>query len=511
MTGTICDPRLAAEIAVAVYIQGRDWEALKTDLANLLVRRPTAAEVSALLWPPRSRHFVTALVSGARSLDNLDDFLPGAQQWRVSGSQNEWPKSKALVALLLALEPITRSSVLVRVPVDSADLGTAVVLGRRAITETLDQYVAGNRIADLTLGSTWQVTGPDGKWALRRLERASVTNAAPLQGSPTSEILRPAMRIAHIAQRVEAPMTSTALCWSALESIGLKSDKSVRLAKAYALQALRLQIIDARTQLRLMVMEELRRIEARAKKAKGDLIRAENALRARTPLARTTPAQIVAMVAAVAHARESWLACQATRGHAFNKATTLIEIIDVHVPAAAPRPNLTSPDRWLDLLLPPCEGEAPEVDTARRAVTTLADFAGGAAAETILMWRDRLAQPPLLAKWLQEKQDTCLALLDWLYVTRNIAFHDGRFAGPIDVATAHAGRAIVDVMLEILGRWHSTQQRRGQDLTSPEEILNLLAQRKDDLSARLGVEAACHRLSIQHISGPDEYYWSAVR
>ncbi|GAA3033222.1 hypothetical protein [Actinokineospora globicatena] len=185
-----------------------------------------------------------------------------------------------------------------------------------------------------------------------------------------------------------------------------------------------------------------------------------------------------------------------------------------HGPRRRPRPQdhrkptLVEPDRWLDLLLPARDDDTPELHAARHAVTTLSAFAGGLTEHTIDLWRHRLATPPLLATWLQDKQDTFHAQLDWLYTTRNITLHHGRFAGPVDLATAHAGRAIVDVTLEILGRWHSTQHARGQDLTPPEQILKLLAQRKDTLSTALAKATTCHPLSIQHLTGPDEVHWT---
>ncbi|WP_143261631.1 hypothetical protein [Allokutzneria sp. NRRL B-24872] len=481
------EAKAAAEIAVSVYLRGRDADALKHDLTNLLAKgRPDAAAISALLWPTPRRHYLTVLVSGARSLDELDDLLPGARQWPITANQ------EPSTALLAKLEPITRAGVLVRVPVDAADLGTAVVLGRRAISEALDQYVAGNRVADLTLEGPWQVTGPDEKPVLGEPAKASVKRAAPLSAS-RSEGLRAALRIAHIAQRVEAPMTSAALCWNAIESTGLLAEKSSRLARACAMQVLRQQVIDAHTQLRLMVAEELRRLAGRARKAKDALKRAENAL------GRT--------VEVIAAARQAWLDSAAAHQRAVDETTALMALVDAHVPMTSGKPALIEPDRWLDLLLPPRAGRQSAWD----AVTALAAFAGGLAEENVELWRERLARPPLLAKWLQDKQDTCHALLEWLYTTRNIAFHHGRFAGPVDVATAHAGRAVVDMMLEILGRWHSIQHARGQDLTPPEEIFSLLARRKDALSAVLHKANSCHQLSIQHITGPDETSWVAPR
>ncbi|MFI6030775.1 hypothetical protein [Amycolatopsis magusensis] len=508
------DARATAEIAVSVQIRGRDREALKHDLIRLLTKQqPTAAKISALLWPPLRCHHVTVLISGARSLDALGDLLPGARQWPITVRKDGvdgWPKSEDLTALLEKLTPITRASVLVRVPVDAADLGTAVVLGRRAVSEALDQYMAGNRIADLTLAGPWQVTGPNGRTLMGETVGASVRRAAPLSSS-WSEGLRPALRIAHVAQRVEAPMTSAALCWSAIEATGLDAKQVARLARVCAIQTLRQQIIDVHAQLRLMVAEEVRRLGVRVKKAKDVLKRAEGALSRRSLLEQTTPADIEVLNEAVARARQSWQDCDAAHERALEDTTPLMGLVDAHVPRTPGKPILTKPDRWLDLLLPVRDEEDPQLNAARRAVTTLGTFAGGLVEETILLWRERLAQPPLLATWLQEKRHTYHALLEWLYTTRNTAFHNGRFAGPLDIATAHAGHAIVDAMLEVLNIWHSTQHARGQAPTPPEKILELLAQRTDALSTRLSTATSCHRLSIGHISGPDEVYWSNAR
>ncbi|WP_253836877.1 hypothetical protein [Actinokineospora globicatena] len=71
------DTRAAAEIAVSVYLRGRDGEALKNDLTALLTTRtPTADDIAALLWPPPRRHHLTALVSGARHLTDSTTCSP---------------------------------------------------------------------------------------------------------------------------------------------------------------------------------------------------------------------------------------------------------------------------------------------------------------------------------------------------------------------------------------------------------------------------------------------------
>ena len=117
-----------------------------------------------------------------------------------------------------------------------------------------------------------------------------------------------------------------------------------------------------------------------------------------------------------------------------------------------------------------------------------------------------------MAGWLREQEDTAAALLEWLYVTRNLAFHAGRFASPADTLTAHAGQAVADLTLEFLGNWRTverrTRTRQSRQETSAVEIYRRLAQREDQLVARLKRAGSVRRLSVEDISGPDEKWWS---
>ncbi|MEV6243299.1 hypothetical protein [Lentzea sp. NPDC051838] len=181
--------------------------------------------------------------------------------------------------------------------------------------------------------------------------------------------------------------------------------------------------------------------------------------------------------------------------------------LDAHVPTTGVKHHLRSVDAWLEVLIKhnrPREG----LKAAQDAVTALATNEGGLVQDLVEIWRTRLTDSTALAGWLAEQEDTAAALLEWLYVTRNLAFHAGRFATPADELTAHAGQAVADLTLEFLGNWRTVERQQGLPETSALEIYRRLAQRSDQLVARLKRAGSVRRLSVEDISGPDEKWWS---
>ncbi|HUQ55918.1 hypothetical protein [Lentzea sp.] len=184
--------------------------------------------------------------------------------------------------------------------------------------------------------------------------------------------------------------------------------------------------------------------------------------------------------------------------------------LDAHVPTTGVKHHLKSVDAWLEVLVPhtrPDDG----LQAARKAVAALAENEGGLVRDLVELWQDRLADSKVLAGWLREQENTAAAALEWLYVTRNLAFHAGRFVSPADTLTAHAGQAVIDLTLEFLGNWRTVERRLGRQETSAVEIYRRLAQRQDQLVARLKRAGSVRRLSVEDISGPDEKWWSRGR
>lgn len=185
----------------------------------------------------------------------------------------------------------------------------------------------------------------------------------------------------------------------------------------------------------------------------------------------------------------------------------LREPLDAHVATTGVKYHLKSVDAWLEVLI---RHNRPneQLRAAQDAVTALAEDEGGLVRDLVELWRARLADSNALADWLAEQEDTVAAVLEWLYVTRNLAFHAGRFATPADELTAHAGQAVADLTLEFLGNWRTVERQRGEAETGAVEIYRRLAQRKDQLAARLRRAGSVRRLSVEDISGPDEKWWS---
>ncbi|MEU7481404.1 hypothetical protein AB0A63_35885 [Lentzea sp. NPDC042327] len=420
--------RMIAEVAVVTADHGRDGRHLRTDLLRFLKKPDDLAQV---LWPLPRRHVVALVVRGARVLRHLDELLPGARQEPLHRSR--LPKDDFLK------DVVTGSSALVRLPVTAADAHTAAVLGRRVLSEALDQYAAGERLTELDIAPVWQVSGPTGRVTRGGEHQRTVGNAYPLTPYWPGE-LRSAMRVANLARQVDAPMAAAGLAWSALEATGLDPSRIGWLAKACALQVLRQHLVS----LHVVVTHHDRELRA--------------------PL-------------------------------------------DAHVPTTGVKHHLRSVDAWLEVLVRhPRPNE--RLKAAQDAVTALAESEGGLVPDLVELWRSRLADSNALADWLQEQEDTAAALLEWLYATRNLAFHAGTFAAPGDVLTAHAGQALADLALEFLGNWRTRERRQGRDETPALEVYRRLAQRKDQLTARLRRANSVRRLSVEDISGPDEKWWT---
>ncbi|MFS8099508.1 hypothetical protein LFM09_20510 [Lentzea alba] len=425
--------RMIAEVAVVVAVHGRDGRQLRADLLRWL-KNP--GDLEDVLWPEPRRHVVALVVRGARVLRHLDELLPQARQEPLH--RNRLPKDDFLK------NAVDGSSVLVRLPVVAADSHTAALLGRRALSEVLDQYAAGERLTQLDIAPVWQVSGPTGRVTRGSEHQRTVSNAYPLTAHWPAE-LRSAMRVANLARQVDAPMASAGLAWSALEATGLDPSKIGWLAKVCALQMLRQHLISLHV--------------------------------------------IVA-----------------------NHDTELRKPLHAYVPATGVKHHLKSVDAWLEVLVehnrPNEQLEAAQIKAAQQAVTAVAEDEGGLVQDLVELWRTRLADAKMLAGWLREQEDAAAAVLEWLYVTRNLAFHAGRFATPADELTAHAGQAVADLTLEFLGNWRTVERQRGEPETSAVDVYRRLAQRSDQLKARLKRAGSVRRLSVEDISGPDEKWWS---
>jgi len=237
--------RITGEVAVLAVLEGRDGHALRGELLAALRRGlSTAADLEHVLWPSRRRFRVAVAVLGTRVLEDLDELLAGAQQWPIFKVDvaRGLPRSPELRTLIKSVRSNVSPAVLVQVPVDARDAQRAITEARRALSETLDQYAAGQRLLTLTLGNLAVAIDPSNEPRAFDVRTGGARIAKPLTRH-WSASLRPGLRMANLARQVEAPMASTALAWSALEAIGVTKSYDEKAAKAVALHSTRQQIL----------------------------------------------------------------------------------------------------------------------------------------------------------------------------------------------------------------------------------------------------------------------------
>lgn len=513
--GVVTDQTLAeqmtAEVAVLVALEGRDTNSLFANLLRLLRKATTtASEVEYVLWPQPTSHQVTLLVHGARQLVGLVVFVPGSSQEQLWAGQeeDELPTSAPLRKFVRFVGPMGSAATLVSAYTDAADPGTAARIARRELSEALDHYAAGDRLIDLHLAPEWLVQSPGDKDTMGSTRSPGRRAAHPLtRFMPLT--LRAAMRAANLARLVDAPMASSALAWSALESTGLPADEAERLAEACALQTLRRHLASAHN---LIVSASRARIDHQrhcVMVEKGQVKKHEVAIHrcadAESPKAKSA---LVAHTELAQLARERVEKEERILQAAEASVTADLSAVEAHAMTQGREEYLLSIDAWLDILLPPQTTDSPSLRTAQAAAERLATHGGGLAAETFVLWRSLLANPSNLADWLKRQTSMYRGVLEWLYATRNMAIHRGHFTAPSDELTAHAARGIVDMALEFVSNWHTVERSRAVTETTAAEIYRHLGARLTELDTYLRTPGAlCHHLRVDHISGPDPTWW----
>ncbi|PNV30846.1 hypothetical protein C1708_33395 [Streptomyces sp. DH-12] len=503
---------MQGELAVLLALQGRDEERLAIDLQSLLMQGPVhVQQIMDVLWPAPQKRVLTLLVQGARKLMNLEDLLPGSRQWGLVDHQPVGDSSAPQTVTDFArwVGPLGSHALIVQFPVTAADILSSVVLGRRELSQALDQYAAGERLVELRIAEPWMIRTANGKSQRGTSTTPTAKHVYPLTKHQPHELL-PAMRAVSLARRVDAPMTSAALSWSALESTGLTPKQAGPLAKACALQTLRQQIISLHPLLVMGARARLNQHQIRVQAARGQLKRHERAVH------DSSQSDSAAALAAAAQHRQ--LASQAAAILAQEETAHLEAKQNVRAWEDALRQHVPTPPQqedylldigcWLQMLTPPRANDPAQLRAARDAVDSLSAFTGGHSATRLRLWRVRLADPSALAQYMQHQQEVYEATLHWLYVTRNLAFHRGQFSGPADVMSAHAGRALVDMTLEFLGNWRVLEHAAGNAPLPATEVYKTLATRYDQLISRLTTPGATsHQLRVDHITGPDETWW----
>ncbi|MEU9415950.1 hypothetical protein [Streptomyces sp. NPDC048272] len=516
-TGVVGDRSLAeqatSEIAVVVALEGRDSTALYEDTLNLIsAGAPSADAVRDVLWPPKRSHLVTLAVHGTRELRGLSTFVADCQQWKLWAGQTEddLPRRRAIRKLARLMGPVEGSAVLVSSPTEAADPDTAVRIARRMLSEALDHYAAGDRLIDLHLDPAWATEVSTNQPTFGTVRTPGQRASYPLTGHMPAS-LRAAMRAANLARRVDAPMASAALSWSALESTELKPAEAKILASACALQTLRRHLASAHSLLIAGGRAHLEHQRHRVRMEQGQLRKHEKGARgceqSDNPHAQvaliTHLEQVEVFRTRVAHAEQELQTVEAA-------VNSDLAALGAYVQTEGTKERLTSFDVWLDVLLPTQTVSSPSLQAAQAAAISLAKRCGGLAAETFALWRSRLAAPQDLAIWLDRHAGTYRGVLEWLYATRNMVIHQGHFTAPSDELTAHAARGIVDMALEFLSNWHTVERARAVSETPAKAVYEHLGSRLTQLINELGSSGAtCSPLRVDHITGPDSTWWVA--
>ncbi|MFE7760124.1 hypothetical protein [Streptomyces sp. NPDC057438] len=505
------------EIAVAVALQGRDGLDLRTDLVALLKRTsphaPTAQQVAAVLWPTERRFRVGLVVTGTRELRNLDLLLPGARQQPVprdtepphaTRTQTKDARRRFLSRIAAGLDG---PAVLVTLPVHAADTHTALRRGRRKLSEVLDQYAAGQRLSRLSLHPLLFATDTSAH-VVHDDARSKTTKAAQPLTTHWPASLGPALRAAHLAQQVDAPMTTAGLVWSAVESVGMKSGTLDVLAKACALHAARQQLLGLWQVVLLSAQAMVRHAAWQHREHERTLARLTRSM----DKVKDKPAASARRAHEEMSARHSALLAQADEARTAHDNLTretdtlLHALMKATLKSGGDGPGSGTNgairlNQWFHVLAPP-EGAPADIQSANRALATLVALTDGLAAEQVATWQRRLAHPAEFATWLHDQQNTLHTQLTWLYAMRNAAFHQGVFAKPADELTAQSALGLIDAVLEFLGHWSQKEVEAGLPLTRPLLVLEQLAARQTDLQARLNTDSTSHPLNLDHISAP---------
>ncbi|MFF7601276.1 hypothetical protein [Streptomyces mirabilis] len=224
--------RLALEMAALCVLEGRWHPYLTADVRAALGRGPLdGVRLLDVLLPAERAFRVAVVVEGTPRLESLAGLMdPAAAAVAIAPGEPvvDWGDGtadlRALAELASAASAARRAwsknqaggHVLLTFAVRARDLGSAALLGRRIASESLDQYVAGQRLAEIRLRPETLAHAPGSHRVLRLA--VPVLGSGPVKPLTTGwpPALRESLRTAHIARITEAPTTAAGLCWAAL-------------------------------------------------------------------------------------------------------------------------------------------------------------------------------------------------------------------------------------------------------------------------------------------------------
>jgi hypothetical protein len=487
------------ELACLVALTDRDVSTLQEQLKFTVAREGLDHEaVLHTLLPTPAEHYVACVIRGAGHFYRLAALEPSAQQWsRESDEDIRWGLATNRLRSFLAKMTVTAEDCIVSVTVQAVDKASAARLGRRKVTELLDQYVAGHRLIHLslraeTLVARAGVSNDTQEWQPRH---RGVRRAYPLLDH-WPEGLRETLRMAHIARVTDSPMTATALSWAAIEACGLKHQQSKRLGRALSLQALRQQIVESHQEFLQSAAASIRHANTQINNA-AELVGKYKRGLARCPV----------HIPAHAHIETLLRSAMDRLAKAENRGRELAEAFDDAISAinqyavVDERNHLTDVNSWVDILLPERACDSVQLKAAREALDAIIPNLSPLASTQVLDWRRRLSTPTQCVEWLSATQGRLETLLDALYGARNLALHSGIFATTGDAVLGQGAIMLVDFTLEFLGNWYKNISPPSYE--TPTEVIVRLADRQIHLIRRLNTHTgAPYALNAGRLTSP---------
>jgi hypothetical protein len=492
------------EVACLVATSDRDSTTLQWQLTYALRRNGLdPVQILDTLLPTPVRHHVACLVKGAGKFSMLTILEPSAQQ--ATSKQEDairWGPATNRLRSFLAKTPISSDDCIVSIDVDAVDKASAARLGRRRITELLDQYIAGNRLVQISLARNTLVTRAGAldteEWQPRH---RSVRKAYPLVYRwPVG--LRETLRMAHLAQVTDSPLAAAALSWVALEACGVEYQRHRQLARALSLQALRQQTVESHQ----LIMQS---VTASTRYANTQLLNA-SALRRKYDKALDRCPSDHSAYKKIKQLRDTAEANRVrTEAHTKSlnaKFGSFRAALEPYVVVNGSG-HLVDLNNWVDILLPPRPSDTPQMTTARSALTAFLPDLSPLALQQTIDWQQLFNSCAECAGWLSVTQERIENLLDALYGARNLTLHSGIFAATGDAVLGIGSVMLVDFTLEFLGNWYRNVPETDPH-ASPVEVIEELADRQVNIVRRLKATAgAAYPLNVARLTSPSSTGW----
>jgi hypothetical protein len=289
----------------------------------------------------------------------------------------------------------------------ASDASTAIAQARRDVTEALDQYAAGQRLLELTIDLRSVAMGPNNE-PLRSNPRIGGAKVARPLTSHWPTPLRSALRMANLADHMDAPVASVMLAWSAIESLGVYSGDFELIAKACALHTLRQQILSVYRSVADAAIAQLRFGEWQVTQMQAALVRSERSYAVAAGSSSHGAKEAAARLKiSVGNARAQLADAESFRAQLKQSLLPSIEVIRRNILRGGDLEQPLNLNRWrlalndfLDAILPLDATSRSDLRQTQDAVATLAKAAGGLAEDLLATWRSRLADPLALGNWI---------------------------------------------------------------------------------------------------------------